>query len=135
MDIVDTALADQSCRDFISVLQSADLVDYLKSSGPVTVFVPTDEAFAMLPAGSLLEWEKPANREHLRRIVRAHILHGAHLAKEISTMMTLEAVDGQALRVHSDGHGITIENARLLTADIKCSNGIMHVVDAVLHAR
>ncbi len=132
-DIVDTARSEASFRKFLSALQAAPpMVDYLKGAGPFTVFLPTDEAFDALPAGSLEQLEKPENQDRLTKLLKYHIVEGAHSSNEVKTMQTMLTTSGDKLAVESDGSGIRINNAQVLGRDILCTNGIIHVVGAVL---
>ncbi|MDQ6678236.1 MAG: fasciclin domain-containing protein [Acidobacteriota bacterium] len=108
------------------------MVDYLKGAGPFTVFLPTDEAFDALPAGSLLELERPENHDRLKKLLQYHIVEGSHPSSEVKTMQTMLTTSGDKLAVESDGTGIRINNARVMGSDVLCANGIIHVVDAVL---
>lgn len=131
-DIVDTAVAAGSFTTLVAAVTAAGLVETLKGAGPFTVFAPTDAAFAALPAGTVDELVKPENKAKLAAILTLHVLPGAvHAADIAGKTLTPASVNGEAL--HVDGtNGVTVNGAKVVTADIKCSNGVIHVIDAVL---
>lgn len=131
-DIVDTAVAAGSFSTLVAAVTAAGLVDTLKGAGPFTVFAPTDEAFAALPAGTVDDLVKPENKDKLTAILTLHVLSGAVHAADISgKTLNPASVNGEALDV--DGtNGVTVNGAKVVTADIACSNGVIHVIDAVL---
>ena len=131
-DIVDTAVAAGSFSTLVAAVTAAGLVDTLKGAGPFTVFAPTDEAFAALPAGTVEDLVKPENKDKLTAILTLHVLSGAVHAADIAGKTLLPAsVNGEALDV--DGtDGVTVNGAKVVTADIACTNGVIHVIDAVL---
>jgi uncharacterized surface protein with fasciclin (FAS1) repeats len=131
-DIVDTAVAAGSFKTLAKALAAADLVTTLKGAGPFTVFAPTDEAFAKLPAGTLDDLLKPENKAKLQRILTYHVVPGKVLAADVVTMKSAKAVSGDALTIGSRQEGVTINNAHVVRTDIAASNGVIHVVDAVL---
>lgn len=131
-DIVDTAVAAGSFTTLVAAVTAAGLVETLKGAGPFTVFAPTDAAFAALPAGTVEELVKPENKAKLASILTLHVMAGAVHAADVSgKTLTPASVNGEAL--HVDGtNGVTVNGANVVTADIKCSNGVIHVIDAVL---
>ena len=131
-DIVDTAAAAGSFKTLAKALAAADLVPTLKGAGPFTVFAPTDEAFAKLPAGTLEDLLKPENKARLQRILTYHVVPGKVLAADVVRMKTAKAVSGDALTIGTRQKGVTINNAQVVKADIAASNGVIHVVDTVL---
>ncbi|MEM9425700.1 MAG: fasciclin domain-containing protein [Pseudomonadota bacterium] len=134
-DIVDTAVAAGSFTTLVAAVQAADLVDTLKSPGPFTVFAPTDDAFAALPAGTLDSLLLPENKGTLTEILTYHVVSGRVPASRLAGKRgSITTVEGRA--VHFDGrNGVTINNANVVTADIMASNGIIHVIDSVLLPR
>jgi uncharacterized surface protein with fasciclin (FAS1) repeats len=130
-DIVDTAVAAGSFKTLAAALQAADLVGTLKGKGPFTVFAPTDEAFAKLPPGTVESLLKPENRDKLRRILTYHVVSGKVMAAEAMKLQSAKAVSGDTLSI-SAMNGVTIDNARVVKADIAASNGVIHVIDTVL---
>jgi len=131
-DIVDTAVAAGSFTTLVAAVTAAGLVETLKGAGPFTVFAPTDAAFAALPAGTVDDLVKPENKDKLTAILTLHVMAGAVHAADISgKTLSPASVNGEALKV--DGtHGVTVNGANVVTADIKCTNGVIHVIDAVL---
>ena len=131
-DIVDTAVAAGSFTTLVAAVQAAGLVETLKGAGPFTVFAPSDDAFAALPAGTVDELVKPENKEKLTAILLLHVLPGAIKSTDIAGTQ-VEAVTAGGETVHVDGtDGVTVDGAKVVTADIICSNGVIHVVDAVI---
>ena len=131
-DIIDTAVGAGTFQTLAAALTAAELVDALKSEGPFTVFAPTDEAFAKLPAGTVEDLLKPENRATLTRILTYHVVSGKVTAKQVAHLDNAEALSGDRLSIASNGKGVLIDNARVLQADIDASNGVIHVIDSVL---
>ncbi len=131
-DIVDTAVAAGSFTTLAKALQAADLVATLKGAGPFTVFAPTDAAFAALPAGTVENLLKPENKAKLQRILTYHVVSGRVSAAEVMKMKTAKAVSGDTLTIAARPGGVMIDNAHVAKADIAASNGIIHVIDAVV---
>ena len=131
-DIVDTAVAAGSFKTLAKALQAADLVGTLKGAGPFTVFAPTDAAFAALPAGTVENLLKPENKAKLQRILTYHVVAGRVSAAEVMKMKTAKAVSGDTLTIAARSGGVMIDNAHVAKADIAASNGIIHVIDAVV---
>lgn len=131
-DIVDTAVAAGSFTTLVAAVQAAGLVDTLKGAGPYTVFAPSDDAFAALPAGTVEELVKPENKDKLTAILLLHVLPGAVHAADVSgKQMDAETAGGKT--IHVDGtDGVTVDGAKVVTADIACSNGVIHVIDSVI---
>ena len=131
-DIVDTAVAAGSFTTLVAAVQAAGLVETLKGAGPFTVFAPSDDAFAALPAGTVDELVKPENKEKLTAILLLHVLPGAIKSTDIAGTQ-VNAVTAGGKTVHIDGtDGVTVDGAKVVTADIICSNGVIHVIDAVI---
>jgi len=131
-DIVDTAVEAGSFNTLVAAITAADLGATLKGAGPFTVFAPNEAAFAKLPAGTVEDLVKPANKEKLASILTLHVMAGKVMAADVSgKKLTPASVNGEAL--HVDGtHGVTVNGAKVVTADIACSNGVIHVIDTVL---
>jgi uncharacterized surface protein with fasciclin (FAS1) repeats len=131
-DIVDTAVAAGNFPTLVAALTAADLVDALKGEGPFTVFAPNEAAFAKLPAGTVENLVKPENKAKLAAILKLHVLQGKVTAADIGTkQMNPSTLNGETVSV--DGHaGVRVNGAKVVTADIKCSNGVIHVIDTVL---
>ena len=131
-DIVDTAVAAGSFTTLVAAVGAAGLADTLKGEGPFTVFAPTDAAFAALPAGTVDDLVKPENKEKLTAILLLHVLPGAVMADDVSGKVLDPATAGGST-VHVDGtDGVTVNGARVITADIACTNGVIHAIDTVL---
>ena len=131
-DIVDTAVAAGSFTTLAKALTAADLVATLKGPGPFTVFAPTDEAFAKLPAGTLDNLLKPENKAMLKRVLTYHVVPGKVMAADAAKVVSAKAVSGDALPIKVTGNNVTVGKARVVKADIPASNGVIHVIDAVL---
>jgi uncharacterized surface protein with fasciclin (FAS1) repeats len=131
-DIVDTAVGAGSFNTLVAAVQAADLVDTLKSEGPFTVFAPTDDAFAKLPAGTVEDLLKPENKDKLKAILTYHVVSGKYMAKDVVTMKMAETVNGQSFMISMDAGTVMVDNAKVVQADIECSNGVIHVIDTVI---
>lgn len=131
-DIVDTAVAAGSFTTLVAAVTAAGLVDTLKGTGPFTVFAPSDDAFAKLPAGTVDDLVKPENKDKLAAILTLHVLSGAvHAADITGKTLNPASVNGETLAV--DGtNGVTVNGAKVVSADIACTNGVIHVIDSVL---
>ena len=130
-DIVDTAVEAGSFTTLVAAVQAAGLVDTLKGDGPFTVFAPTDEAFAALPEGTVEELLKPENKDKLTSILTYHVVPGKVKSGDLSDGMTATTVQGGDLTIGTTD-GVTVNDINVVTADIKASNGVIHVVDGVI---
>jgi uncharacterized surface protein with fasciclin (FAS1) repeats len=131
-DIVDTAVAAGSFKTLAAALGAAGLVDTLKGPGPFTVFAPTDAAFAKLPAGTVENLLKTENKAQLTAILTYHVLPGAVPASAVAgKTLSPKTVNGATLNVNGT-NGVKVNNATVTQADIKASNGVIHVIDTVL---
>ena len=131
-DIVDTAVAAGSFKTLAKALQAADLVATLKGAGPFTVFAPTDEAFAKMPAGTLEALLKPENKLKLQRILTSHVVAGNIMAADVVKTSSAKAVSGKTLTIASGGGGVTVDGAKVVKTDIAATNGVIHVIDSVI---
>jgi len=131
-DLVDTAVAAGSFKTLAKALVAADLVGTLKGEGPFTVFAPTDEAFAKLPAGTLENLLKPENKAQLRRILTYHVVSGRVMAADVVTLKSAKTVSGDAVSISVTGSGVTVNSSKVVKTDIAASNGVIHVIDTVL---
>jgi uncharacterized surface protein with fasciclin (FAS1) repeats len=129
-DILDSAADSGQFRTLTKAAGAAGLVDRLKGAGPFTVFAPTDEAFAKLPRGKLkaLLGDKAA----LTAVLTYHILPGHRTAADLVKLDSVKTVQGQSLRIATYGHKIKVGGAQVIRADLRCTNGVIHVIDAVL---
>jgi uncharacterized surface protein with fasciclin (FAS1) repeats len=131
-DIVDTAIAAGQFNTLVAAVQAAGLVDTLKSEGPFTVFAPTDEAFANLPAGTVESLLLPENRDTLVAILTYHVVAGKIMSADIAGAVTeVASVQGGMLAVNATD-GVKINDATVIMADIETSNGVIHVIDTVI---
>ena len=131
-DIVDTAVAAGSFKTLAKALAAADLVGTLKGPGPFTVFAPTDEAFAKLPAGTLDNLLKPQNKAMLVRVLTYHVVPGKVMAADVVKISSAKAVSGDALQIEAASGNVTVDKARVVKTDIVASNGVIHVIDTVV---
>jgi len=131
-DIVDTAVAAGSFTTLAKALQAAGLVETLKGKGPFTVFAPTDEAFAKLPAGTLDELLKPENKAKLTRILTYHVVPGKVTAAQVVKMNGAKAVSGDTIHIKTSGKTVMVNDATVVKTDIAASNGVIHVIDTVI---
>ena len=131
-DIIDTAAAAGSFTTLAKALDAAGLVQTLKGAGPFTVFAPTDEAFAKLPAGTLDSLLKPENKAKLQRILTYHVVPGKVMAADVVKVRSAKAVSGDTITVGSMGGKVMVDNAHVVKTDIVTSNGVIHVIDAVM---
>lgn len=128
-DIVDTAVDAGSFTTLVAAVQAAGLVDTLKGEGPFTVFAPTDEAFAALPEGTVEGLL--ADPEALAAILTYHVVAGKVMSTDLSDGMMAATVNGAEVTIGTEG-GVTINGANVVTADIEATNGVIHVIDAVI---
>jgi len=131
-DIVDTAVDAGSFKTLAAALGAADLVDALKSDGPFTVFAPTDEAFAKLPAGTVEELLKPENKDQLTAVLTYHVVAGQVAAKQVVGLSGAKTLNGQRINIAVTEGKVSVDGANVLKTDIFCSNGIIHVIDSVI---
>jgi uncharacterized surface protein with fasciclin (FAS1) repeats len=130
-DIVDTAVGAGSFKTLAAALQAAGLVDALKGEGPFTVFAPTDEAFAKLPAGTVETLLKPQNKATLTAILTYHVAPGRFDAQDVVARTNLGTLNGQRIDIKA-ADGVRVDNANVVKADIECTNGVIHVIDRVI---
>jgi transforming growth factor-beta-induced protein len=131
-DIVETADSAGTFKTLIAAAQAAGLVETLKSEGPFTVFAPTDEAFAKIPKTTLEDLLKPENKATLANILKYHVVSGKVRAKKAAKLESAETVSGEQITITKSDQGLKINESNVVKADIKTSNGIIHVIDAVL---
>ena len=131
-NIVDTAVAAGSFTTLAKALTAADLVATLQGPGPFTVFAPTDEAFAKLPAGTLDNLLKPENKDKLRRILTYHVVAGEVRAADVVKLQSAKAVSGDTITVKASDGKVHVDGANVTRTDIRASNGVIHVIDTVI---
>jgi uncharacterized surface protein with fasciclin (FAS1) repeats len=129
-DIVAVASGAGSFSTLVAAVQAAGLVETLQGEGPFTVFAPTDDAFAALPAGVLDKLLLPENQDVLVKILTYHVVAGKVMAADV-TAGDVATVEGQTIALATDG-GVTVNGANVVTADVEASNGVIHVIDAVI---
>ena len=131
-DIVDTAAGAGQFKTLVAAIEAAGLVDTLKGDGPFTVFAPTDEAFAKLPAGTVDDLLKPENKDKLVAILTYHVVPGKIMAADIAGKSTaVKTVQGDTLDVDAT-NGVKVDKAEVVKADIDATNGVIHVIDSVV---
>lgn len=130
-DIVDTAVAAGSFNTLVAAVQAAGLVDTLKGDGPFTVFAPTDDAFSALPEGTVDMLLKPENKDKLTSILTYHVVPGKVMSGDLSDGMMAATVQGAEVKIGT-ANGVTVNTANVVQADIAASNGVIHVIDAVI---
>jgi uncharacterized surface protein with fasciclin (FAS1) repeats len=131
-DIVDTAVGAGQFETLAAALGAAGLVDTLKGKGPFTVFAPTDEAFAKLPAGTVENLLKPENKDQLTAILTYHVVPGNVMAADVVKLSEAETVNGKKVNIKTEGDTVMINGAKVVSADVAASNGVIHVIDAVI---
>lgn len=131
-DIVDTAIAAGNFTTLVAAVEAADLVDTLKGEGPFTLFAPTDAAFAALPAGAVEQLLMPENQDQLVALLTHHVVSGALTSADLAGQeASVETVNGDDITVNA-ADSVMVGAARVTTADIAASNGVIHVIDAVM---
>jgi uncharacterized surface protein with fasciclin (FAS1) repeats len=132
-DVVETAVAAGQFKTLAAALEAAELIDALKGNGPFTVFAPTDEAFAKLPAGTVETLLKPENKDKLKAVLLYHVVPGNVMAEQVMKLngRSVKTLQGSSIKVKTS-HGVLVDNARVTQTDIKAWNGVIHVIDTVL---
>ena len=131
-DIVDTAVAAGSFDTLVAAVKAAGLVDALKGEGPFTVFAPSDEAFAKLPQGTVEGLLAPEKKQALIAILTYHVVKGEVPASKVVALSGAVTLNGQRADIKIDGSDVMVDQAKVVKADIACSNGIIHVIDSVM---
>ncbi|WP_299621517.1 fasciclin domain-containing protein [Pelagibius sp.] len=132
-DIVDTAVSAGQFETLVAAVKAAGLVDTLKGDGPFTVFAPTDEAFAKLPAGTVENLLKPENKDQLVAVLTYHVVPGKVMSGDIlNKQLKAGTVQGNKLSINTLNGGVSVDNAKVIQADIETSNGVIHVIDTVV---
>jgi uncharacterized surface protein with fasciclin (FAS1) repeats len=131
-DIVDTAAAAKQFSTLVAAVKAAGLVETLKSDGPFTVFAPTNAAFKKLPEGTLESLLKPENKEKLTAILTYHVVPGKVMAKDVVKLSEAKTAQGSTVDIQVKDGGVKVDNANVVKTDIVCSNGVIHVIDAVI---
>ena len=131
-DIVATAQSAPDLSTLVTAVKAAGLVDTLQGAGPFTVFAPKNEAFAALPAGTLDNLLKPENKDQLVEILKGHVVAGEFLAKDLSDGQMLTDLNGNSITVHIADGVVTVSGSKVVQADVPCTNGVVHIIDAVI---
>ncbi|WKZ36093.1 MAG: fasciclin domain-containing protein [Anaerolineales bacterium] len=131
-DIVDIAVADGRFTTLAAALGAAELVDTLKGEGPFTVFAPTDDAFAALPEGTVESLLLPENKQALTDILLYHVVSGKVMAADVTALTSATTVLGKDVAIKVDMGNVYINEAKVIITDIEASNGVIHVIDAVI---
>tara|TARA_R110002096_G_scaffold2071_1_gene10795 strand:+ start:7276 stop:7791 length:516 start_codon:yes stop_codon:yes gene_type:complete len=131
-DIVDTAIEAGQFNTLAAALGAAGLVDTLKGDGPFTVFAPTDAAFEKLPEGAVESLLKPENRDQLVSILTYHVVLGKVFAADVVKLKSAKTVNGASVAIQVADGNVSIDDASIVTTDIKASNGVIHVIDNVI---
>ncbi len=131
-DIVDTAVEAGSFETLAAALKAAGLVETLKGKGPFTVFAPTDEAFGKLPEGTLDDLLKPENKDKLVSILTYHVVAGKVMAADVVKLKKAETVQGSKVKIKVKKGKVKVGGANVVKTDIECTNGVIHVIDAVI---
>ncbi len=131
-DIVDTAASAGSSKTLLAAVEAAGLESTLRGPGPFTVFAPTDEAFAKLPAGTVESLVKPENKEKLKAILTYHVVSGNVGSAQAMKLSNAKTVSGKELRLDASSGSLHVGKATVVKADIGATNGVIHVIDTVL---
>ena len=131
-DIVAVASKNGSFKTLVAALKAAGLVETLQGTGPFTVFAPTDEAFGKLPHGTVEDLLKPENKDKLVAVLTYHVVAGKVLAADVVKLHEAATVQGSKVKVKVVDGTVMIDNAKVVKTDIETSNGVIHVIDAVI---
>jgi uncharacterized surface protein with fasciclin (FAS1) repeats len=131
-DIVDTAVGAGDFGTLVAAVKAAGLVETLKGPGPFTVFAPTDAAFAKLPPGTVESLLKPENKDKLVAVLTYHVVPGKVMAADVVKLTEAPTVQGAKAKVKVENGAVMIDNAKVVKTDIETSNGVIHVIDAVI---
>jgi uncharacterized surface protein with fasciclin (FAS1) repeats len=132
MNIVETAVDNGSFKTLVSAVTAAELVETLSGTGPFTVFAPLDEAFEALPKGTVDSLVLPENKEQLQGILTYHVLAGKVLSTDLTDGMVAKTVNGAEVTVHIENDVVTVNDAKVVIADIETDNGVIHVINKVI---
>lgn len=131
-DIVGVAAEAGTFNTLIAAAQAADLVDALKGDGPLTVFAPTDDAFAKLPEGTVETLLKPENKEKLQAVLLYHVVAGKIMSDQVVDLTSAESLQGDTIDISVKMGKVYVDDAQVIAADVEASNGVIHVIDAVI---
>lgn len=131
-DVVDIAAGSEDFSTLVAAVKAAGLVETLKGEGPFTVFAPTNDAFAKLPAGTVESLLEPENKDKLVAILTYHVVPGKVMAKDVVTLTEAATVQGNKVSISVNDGTVKVDNANVIQTDIKASNGVIHVIDQVI---
>jgi uncharacterized surface protein with fasciclin (FAS1) repeats len=131
-DIVDTAVGAGKFKTLAAALKAAGLIEALKGKGPFTVFAPTDEAFAKLPEGTVENLLKPENKEKLVAVLKYHVVSGKVMAAQVVKLEKAETLQGGSVTIKVADGKVKVDNANVTATDIEATNGVIHIIDAVI---
>ena len=130
--VVEAAVGAKKFNTLVAAVKAAGLVETLSGDGPFTVFAPTDEAFAALPDGTVETLLKPENKDQLVKILTYHVVAGKVMAKQVVGLTEAKSVQGDTIDIKVDGGTVMVDGAKVVKTDIKCANGVIHVIDKVI---
>ncbi len=130
--IVETAVGAGDFNTLVAAVKAAGLVETLQGDGPYTVFAPTDKAFSKLPEGTVESLLKPENKDKLTSILLYHVVPGKVMAADVVKLHEAETAQGSKVDIKTKGKKVMVDNAKVIKTDIECSNGVIHVIDAVI---
>ncbi|MEM6379505.1 MAG: fasciclin domain-containing protein [Bacteroidota bacterium] len=131
-DIVSLAAGTEDLSTLVAAVKAAGLVEVLQGEGPFTVFAPSNKAFEALPAGTVETLLKPENKEQLIQVLTYHVVAGKVLSTDLSNGMKATTVQGEEINVSIGDGKVSINDARVTAADVKASNGVVHLIDKVI---
>ena len=131
-DIVQTAANNGSFTTLVAAIDAAGLSETLQGDGPFTVFAPTDEAFAKLPAGTVENLLLPENKDQLVAILTYHVVAGKVTSSQVVKLDSATTVNGQDVQIRTNASGVMIDGATVGAVDVMASNGVIHVIDEVI---
>jgi uncharacterized surface protein with fasciclin (FAS1) repeats len=131
-NLVETAVGNDAFKTLVAAVKAAGLVETLAGKGPFTVFAPTNEAFAKLPAGTVENLLKPENKDKLVSILTYHVIPGKVMAKDIKPSQMVKTVNGQQVSIKLSYGKVSVDGANVIQADVEADNGVIHVIDSVI---
>ncbi|MDO6834788.1 fasciclin domain-containing protein [Pseudoalteromonas carrageenovora] len=131
-DVVEVAVENGSFTTLVAAVKAAGLVETLQGTGPFTIFAPTDAAFSKLPEGTVEMLLKPENKDKLTAVLTYHVVSAKVMAADVMKVDSAKTLQGQSVMVKADSMGVMINDAKVVKADVKASNGVIHLIDTVL---
>ena len=129
--VVEIAVGNEDFSTLVAAVKAAGLAEALSGEGPFTIFAPTNEAFAKLPAGTVEGLLKPENKDKLAGILTYHVVAGKVMSGDVVKLTEAETVNGQKVKIDAS-EGVKVDDATVTTADVECKNGVIHIIDAVI---